>query len=212
MAAGYFLPRGANSFPVTPIPTRAACPVAPSSIYAATKLMQEYLLRQAFWGTATGVGILRLQNVYGPGQSLHNPYTGVLSIFCRHLQERRGLEIHEDGQITRDFLSVDDAVRAFILMGQIAKLPPEIIDIGSGQGTSILEVAQKLAALTGLPDTALTITGAYRPGDIRHAVADIRRASDLLGWMPEVPLEAGLQALVDWSGARNRGLAVPAAG
>lgn len=211
LAAGRFLPRDTHGRPLSPVPTRAGCPVAPASVYAATKLMQEQLLRHGFWGTDTGVGILRLQNIYGPGQSLHNPYTGVLSIFCRHLQDGRGLDIHEDGQITRDFLFVDDAVRAFIRMGLIADLPSEILDIGSGQGCTILNVARKLAALTGRSVDTLKITGAYRPGDIRHSVADIRRAGELLGWTPEVSLDAGLRALVDWSGARDRGIAVHAA-
>jgi dTDP-L-rhamnose 4-epimerase len=211
LAGGRFLPRGANGLPLVPMPTRAGCPVAPSSVYAATKLMQEHLLRHAFWGTDTSVGILRLQNIYGPGQALHNPYTGVLSIFCRQLQDGRVLDIHEDGQITRDFLFVDDAVRAFIRIGLLADLPEESIDIGSGQGITIHDVARKLAVLTGRSEDALQITGAYRPGDIRHSVADIRRAADLLSWTPEVSLDAGLRALVHWSATDCRGFSVHAA-
>ena len=211
LAVGCFLPRGANGLPLVPVPTQADCPVAPSSVYAATKLMQEHLLRHAFWGTDTSVGILRLQNIYGPGQSLHNPYTGVLSIFCQQLCSGRMLNIYEDGQITRDFLFVDDAVRAFVRIGLIAGLPDEAIDIGSGQGTTIYDVARKLAALIGRSDDALQITGAYRPGDIRHSVADIRRAAGLLGWIPEISLDTGLRALVHWSGAHERRVAVHAA-
>jgi dTDP-L-rhamnose 4-epimerase len=211
LAAGRFLPRDGNGLLLVPMPTRAGCPVAPASVYAATKLMQEHLLRHAFWGTDTGVGILRLQNIYGPGQSLHNPYTGVLSIFCRQLQDGHALDIHEDGQITRDFLFVDDAVRAFIRIGLIACLPDETIDIGSGQGITIHDVARRLAVLTGRSEDALQITGTYRPGDIRHSVADIRRAADLLGWTPEVSLDAGLRALVHWSSTHRRGFAVHAA-
>ena len=199
LASGAFAPRSRTGADLTPVPTNADCPVAPASIYASTKLMQEYLLQQAFWGTQTQVGILRLQNVYGPGQSLNNPYTGVLSIFCRQIQEGRVLNIYEDGQITRDFVLVDDVVRAFAMMGQAGVMPQDILDIGSGQGATILDVARKLLTCLGAPTDRLTITGAYRPGDIRHAVADIARAAALLGWAPEVTLDAGLTSLAAWS-------------
>lgn len=199
LAAGAFAPRSRTGAILTPVPTNADCPVAPASIYASTKLMQEYLLQQAFWGTGTRVGILRLQNVYGPGQSLNNPYTGVLSIFCRQIQEGRTLDIYEDGLITRDFVLVDDVVRAFAMMGNAGVMPQDILDIGSGQPATILEVAQKLLARLDAPADRLTITGAFRPGDIRHAVADISRAATLLGWAPEVTLDDGLASLAAWS-------------
>lgn len=199
LAAGHFQPRSRNGAALIPVPTNADCPVAPASIYASTKLMQEYLLQQAFWGTGTAVGVLRLQNVYGPGQSLNNPYTGVLSIFCRQIQEGRVLSIYEDGQITRDFVLVDDVVRAFAMMGQADVMPRDILDIGSGEGATILDVARKLLQLLGASSDRLTITGAYRPGDIRHAVADTSRAAAELGWQPETSLAAGLESLVAWS-------------
>lgn len=199
LIAGGFHPRSRSGALLTPVPTNADCPVAPASIYASTKLMQEYLLQQAFWGTHTGVGILRLQNVFGPGQSLNNPYTGVLSIFCRQIQEGRVLNIYEDGQITRDFVLVDDVVRAFAMMGQAEAMPQDILDIGSGQGATILDVACRLLTCMGAPANRLTVTGAFRPGDIRHAVADTDRAVSLLGWAPEVSLDDGLARLAAWS-------------
>jgi dTDP-L-rhamnose 4-epimerase len=202
LAAGAFQPRSRAGAPLTPVPTNADCPVAPASIYASTKLMQEYLLQQAFWGTDRTVGILRLQNVYGPGQSLSNPYTGVLSIFCRQIQQGQTLDIYEDGQIVRDFVHVDDVVRAFVMMGQAGVMPTEILDIGSGQPSTILDVARRLLhSLDGVPDR-LHITGAFRPGDIRHAVADISRAAALLGWAPDIPLDQGLASLARWSRAQ----------
>lgn len=205
LAAGAFQPRSRSGALLTPVATNADCPVAPASIYASTKLMQEYLLQQAFWGSATAVGVLRLQNVYGPGQSLNNPYTGVLSIFCHQIQQGLPLNIYEDGQITRDFVLVDDVVRAFALMGQAEPMPAEILDIGSGQPATILEVARKLLALLGAPADWLTVTGDFRPGDIRHALADIRRAADLLGWRPRTPLDDGLRALAQWSARQMAG-------
>lgn len=204
MAHGHFRVQGRDGQLLVPVPTDADCPVAPASIYAATKLMQEHLLRQAFWGSATQVGILRLQNVYGPGQSLDNPYTGVLSIFCRQIHEGQTLSIYEDGQITRDFVMVDDVVRAFAMMVEAPAMPQEILDIGSGQGITLLEVARRLLGCLGAPRDRLQVTGAFRPGDIRHAVADISRAAALLGWTPRIPLDAGLLALAHWSGRQMR--------
>lgn len=200
MARGDFTLRDRDGRLLSPVATDATrCPVAPASVYASTKLMQEYLLAQAFWGTDTEVGILRLQNVYGPGQSLNNPYTGVLSIFCRQIQEGKTLEIFEDGKITRDFVMVDDVVAAFAAMGRAEAAPREIIDIGSGQGVTILDVARSLLRLLGESEDKLRINGAFRPGDIRHAVADISRARTALGWTPAIPLAAGLKQLTDWS-------------
>jgi dTDP-L-rhamnose 4-epimerase len=199
LARGDFAPRDRHGVPLTPVPTDATCVVAPASIYASTKLMQEYLLAQAFWGTGVAVGILRLQNVYGPGQSLNNPYTGVLSIFTRQIMEGKTLDIFEDGEITRDFVLVDDVVAAFAAMGQVADMPREIIDIGSGEPATILDVATRLLGLLGAPRDRHRITGAYRPGDIRYAVADITGARDMLGWSPDTTLQQGLEALVWWS-------------
>lgn len=199
LAAGDFAAKDSAGNSLTPVPTNADCVVAPASVYASTKLMQEYLLKQAFWGTDVSVGILRLQNVYGPGQSLNNPYTGVLSIFARQIQEGKTLNIYEDGEITRDFVIVDDVVDAFARMLSVAKMPDEILDIGSGHPATILDIARSMLAMFGVTDGGFEITGAYRPGDIRYAVADITAAQNRLGWAPEVSLDAGLERLVEWS-------------
>ncbi len=200
MAKGDFIPKNVKGEDLTPVATNADCIAAPASVYASTKLMQEYLLQQAFWGTPTKVGILRLQNVYGPGQSLNNPYTGVLSIFCRQIAEGKTLNIYEDGVITRDFVLVDDVAEAFKQMGMAETMPEDILDIGSGEAATIIDVARTLLGLLGAPTDRLTVTGAFRPGDIRYAVADISRARDQLGWAPACTLDEGLKALVEWSG------------
>ncbi len=199
LAKGQFAPKDRNGNALTPVATNADCVVAPASVYASTKLMQEYLLRQAFWGTGVEVGILRLQNVYGPGQSLNNPYTGVLSIFCRQIQEGKVLNIFEDGEITRDFVLVDDVVNAFAMMGTVADMPMDILDIGSGEAATILDVSAVLLNLLGEPADKLTITGQFRPGDIRYALADTSRAKAQLGWEPKVTLREGLERLALWS-------------
>lgn len=204
---GDYAPKDARGQSLTPVKSNADCPVAPASIYASSKLMQEYLLKQGFWGTDVQVGILRLQNVFGPGQSLNNPYTGVLSIFCRHIQEGRTLEIFEDGQIVRDFLLVDDAISAFVAMTEVTKMPTDILDIGSGIGVNIADVARRLLVLLGADPGRVKVTGAFRAGDIRHAVADIARAEAQLGWRPGFDLDTGLAQLADWSRDMQRAVA-----
>ncbi len=200
LAAGQFAPKDAQGRDLTPVPTAAAnTAVQPASIYASTKLMQEYLLEQAFWGTDIGVGIIRLQNVYGPGQSLSNPYTGVLSIFTRQIMEGKTLNIYEDGEITRDFVYVDDVVAAFVALCTSDVLPAGICDIGSGEASTIINTARTLLELLGADTGKTEITGDYRPGDIRYGVADITAARDALNWTPKVDLQTGLHALVEWS-------------
>lgn len=199
MERGDFAPKDCQGRKLTPVATNADCAVAPASIYASSKLMQEFMLRQGFWGTGVDVGILRLQNVYGPGQSMNNPYTGVLSIFCRQILEGKTLNIFEDGDIIRDFVLVDDVVAAFIAIGRAEKMPAEILDIGVGKAASILQVAQKLLTVLGQDPGKVTVTGAFRPGDIRYAVADISRAKAHLGWEPRVDVDEGLRRLAEWS-------------
>lgn len=200
MAAGDFAPKSAGGARLTPVRTNAACVTAPASVYASTKLMQEYLLQQAFWGTDVEVGLLRLQNVYGPGQSLNNPYTGVISIFARQIAEGKTLNIYEDGAITRDFVLVDDVVDAFVRLGAVSGCPAGVIDIGFGEGVTIIAMARHLAALLGRDPDNMRVTGDYRPGDIRHAVADIARAREALDWAPRYDIKTGLGRFVEWSG------------
>ena len=200
LAAGDFAPKDAAGTPLAPIASRAATTTpAPASIYASSKLMQEYILQQGLEQTGMECGILRLQNVYGAGQSLHNPYTGVLSIFAQQLLRGGGLNIYEDGEITRDFVYVSDVVAAFHRLCEIDRVPDQIVDIGSGRGATILEVAQTMLETLGLDPGRLTITGQFRPGDIRHAVADISAASAQLGWSPQVGLRDGIGTLIDWA-------------
>lgn len=181
--------------------TQEALPPNPASIYASTKLMQEYVLTQGLEGSSAELVLLRFQNVYGPGQSLRNPYTGVLSIFCQQILDGKRLNIYEDGKIARDFIFVDDVVSALELAGNAPKAPLGPINIGSGEATSILSAAQILMKrLTG-DDQSFDITGDFRVGDVRHAVADITRAQTLLGWTPRVSLESGLHQLADWAKA-----------
>jgi len=201
MAAGNFsVPLPAEALlPMRPAASNAGLAVAPASVYASTKLMQEYLLKQAGQGADWRATILRFQNVYGPGQSLRNPYTGVLSIFAKQLLEGKILSIYEDGEIARDFVYVDDVVEALVKAGQRELGHGSTLDIGSGSAVSILEVARMIMRYLGLPEDRYAITGQFRVGDIRHACADITRASELLEWTPQVDIEEGLRRLADWA-------------
>ncbi len=201
LARGDYAPKDKDGATLLPVKTNAECVVRPASIYASTKLMQERVLRQGFWGSDVDVGVLRLQNVYGPGQSMNNPYTGVLSIFCRQIMESKTLNIFEDGQITRDFVLVDDVVAAFVAMGCAVSMPSDVVDIGLGQGITILDAARALLVALGQDPGRIAITGNFRPGDIRHAIADNTRAANTLGWSPKVQIHQGLQSLADWSSA-----------
>jgi dTDP-L-rhamnose 4-epimerase len=198
MAAGRFLPRIEGGKSLTPAPTREELPPTPSSVYASTKLMQEHLVLQTGAGAPWTTAILRFQNVYGAGQSLNNPYTGVLSIFTQILLNGGDLDIYEDGAITRDFVHVDDVVLALLLAGEVGR-PPVLANIGSGEPITILEAARALGEAVGRSGDFTHVSGRFRPGDVRHAVADITKARELLGWRPETPFEAGIRGLVDWA-------------
>lgn len=199
LSAGDFSPKDAHGRSMTPVATTEASPPKPASIYASTKLMQELLVEQLLANTDLERVILRFQNVYGPGQSLRNPYTGVLSNFCGQILRGEILNIFEDGAIVRDFVFVDDVVEALLLATKSFQLSGEILNIGSGRAVTIISAAKLLLRLFEAPSDRLFISGAFREGDIRYAVGDISRASELMGWKPVVSLERGLRSLVDWA-------------
>ena len=192
------LPMGAR-FPSTAGKSHGELPPAPTSVYASTKLMQEYLLTQAGQGADWGAIILRFQNVYGPGQSLRNPYTGVLSHFARQLLMGKDLSIFEDGEIARDFVFVDDVVDALLRAGDRALPHGAIVDIGSGSPTTILKAARILQRELNCNEAVLRITSEFRAGDIRHACAHIENARRLLEWYPSIGIEEGLSQLAMWA-------------
>ncbi|MBW4613060.1 MAG: GDP-mannose 4,6-dehydratase [Desmonostoc vinosum HA7617-LM4] len=198
MQAGQFIPTSPQGNQLTAIPATEETPAAPASIYASTKLMQEYLVTQAGVNASWQATILRFQNVYGPGQSLTNPYTGVLSIFSSQILDNQILNIYEDGDIVRDFVFIDDVVTAIELSYQIPLPHGTTINIGSGKPTTILEAAKTLLSIYNKPENTYKITGNFRVGDIRHAVADINQAKTLLSWQPKVSLRQGLEKLGDW--------------
>lgn len=197
LMAGEWDPRGPADEPAVPLPSSAGrTEPRPTNIYAATKLAQEHML--AAWAAAhdTKLSVLRLQNVFGPGQSLTNSYTGIVALFARLARERHTLEVYEDGRIVRDFVYIDDVVEA--LFSAIRRPPPErrCLDIGSGVGTSILELAEQLSTICDAP--APVVVPKFRDGDVRAASCDVEPAASDLGWRPKWALEDGLRALLAW--------------
>jgi dTDP-L-rhamnose 4-epimerase len=183
---------------LTPTPASAASvEPRPSSVYAATKLAQEHVLRA--WALAVGVlpVVLRLQNVYGPGQSPSNPYTGILPLFGRMAAAGQAIPVYEDGRIVRDFVHVDDVARALEAAAcDLDADPGTAVDVGSGRPVTILEVAGLIAARYGAPPP--TVTGQFRDGDVRYACADPSAAYRVFDWEARVALSTGLEALCAW--------------
>ncbi len=173
--------------------------VYPASIYAATKYAQEDLVRIACAAAGIGASILRFQNVYGAGQSLHNPYTGILSIFSTRIRQQKTIPIFEDGLESRDFVHVSDVVKAIMLALDSSASDGQILNVGSGVPSSVFEVANLLfTALNGLEISKPSISEQFRVGDIRHGYADIRRIQTVLGWQPEISLEVGIAEFAAW--------------
>lgn len=168
----------------------------PASVYGVTKLAQEDLLR--IWGDAFGVeiGIVRLQNVYGPGQTPSNPYTGIMSLFCRVAHNGGQISVYEDGDVRRDFIIIDDVADAILRIVEIEDCPVAPIDIGSGSFQTVKHAAELIARIYGAP--APKVTGQWRHGDVRHAWADPEPARRLLGFTAQVPVEVGFRRLASW--------------
>jgi len=146
-----------------------------------------------------GIGhvVLRFQNVFGEGQSLKNPYTGILSIFSTRIRRGLDLPIFEDGLESRDFVHVDDVVGSIVAAISSSGPINDVINIGSGVGTSVLEVARQLMIALGI-DVPLRVTGEYRIGDIRHNIADISRFCTLVPGGPQISLAEGLARFAAW--------------
>jgi dTDP-L-rhamnose 4-epimerase len=180
-----------------PVATREQKPLIPTSVYAVTKRDHEEL--SLLVGAAYGIPTvaLRFFNVYGPGQSLSNPYTGVAAIFSSRLLNERPPMVFEDGLQTRDFVHVSDIVEGLLLaLGSDAAVG-RAMNLGTGRRTSVLDVADALAGGLGV-SVEPEINGQYRAGDIRHCYADTSLAEELLGFRARVSLERGMSELISW--------------
>ena len=195
---GAWDPVDEDGMPLEPVPTPETKPPALSSVYALTKYDQERLC--LLFGAAYDVPTvaLRFFNVYGPRQALSNPYTGVLAIFASRLLNGRPPLVFEDGEQRRDFVSVKDVARACRLALDADAAVGEVLNIGSGESVSVLEVAARLADVLDRAEIEPEVASKYRAGDVRHCFADIERARALLDYAPSVTLDAGLTELAAW--------------
>jgi dTDP-L-rhamnose 4-epimerase len=179
------------------IPTPETKPLAPTSVYAITKQDQEQLCLSVGWAYDLPTVALRYFNVYGPRQALSNPYTGIAAIFGGRLLNRQRPLIFEDGHQTRDFTHVSDIIQANLKAMDSERANFQSINVGTGRPTSVLQMAHLLAEGLGV-DVEPEVVGRYRTGDIRHCVADVSLAQDLLGYQPTVTVEQGVAELLTW--------------
>jgi dTDP-L-rhamnose 4-epimerase len=183
--------------PATLMPTSEDALIHPASLYGITKATQEQMITTLCPALGITPVALRLQNVYGPGQSLSNPYTGILSIFSTRIRNGSGLNVFEDGAESRDFVYVDDVVSAATGALERPEAIGGVFNIGSGVATTLLDVAHELVAAFGNV-VPVAVSGQFRAGDIRHNVADISRARAVLGFSPRVSFASGIRRFVDW--------------
>ena len=187
--------------PCAALPTDEASRLAPSSFYGLTKQVQEQMT--LLFGRTCGVPAtaLRYQNVYGPGQSLHNPYTGILAIFSNQARAGQPIYIFEDGQESRDFVYIDDVVDATVRALRPDAAGGDAINVGSGVRTSVHEVVAEIVRFFGSA-SAVSVTGGFRLGDIRHNFADLARAEARLGYRPRWAFADGLAEFLRWAQAQ----------
>ena len=179
------------------LPTTEDSKIHPTSVYGITKQNQEQMVLTVCKSIGIAAVGYRYQNVYGPGQSLTNPYTGILSIFSTRIKNGNDINIFEDGKETRDFVYIDDVVNATILGLENEEANGQVYNVGTGEATDVLTVAQLLCKNYGI-DINLIISGNYRLGDIRHNFADISKIQQQLGFQPEWTFEKGISAFTQW--------------
>ena len=178
------------------VPTPENAPVGSETVYGLTKVDQERLV--LLWGKQVGTPTvaLRYSCTYGPRQSIFNPYTGVIAIFCTRLLSNLPPVLYEDGEQTRDFSFVEDIARANLLAAETDKLDGLPVNIGSARGTPVREIAEHLANILRV-DIAPEINGEFRPGEMRHLTSDTTLARSA-GYKPIVDLGEGISRYIDW--------------
>jgi len=188
--------------PVQPEASREDDPFLPLSIYGITKLAQEQIIATTTAGLGLPCTVFRYQNVYGPGQSLQNPYTGILGIFTQLVLSGREINLFEDARPTRDFIHVDDVVEYNLRALNSETADAAVCNVGSGIRSTLTDLAEAIAA--GLERPCRTkISGQFRVGDIRHAAADLQRLTAALGDHDFIPLDPGVKTFTDWVAAEG---------
>ena len=177
-------------------PTPENAPVGGETVYGLTKVDQEKLV--LLWGKQVGVPAvaLRYSCTYGPRQSIFNPYTGVIAIFCTRLLNNLSPVLYEDGRQTRDFSFVEDIARANLLAAETDKLDGLAVNVGGGKGVPIRQVAQILSKALKI-EIEPEARGEFRPGEMRHLTSDTTKIRSA-GYKPQIELEEGIQRYIDW--------------
>ncbi len=185
----------------TPVPTPENAPVGGETVYGLTKVDQEKLV--LLWGKQSGVPTvaLRYSCTYGPRQSIFNPYTGVIAIFCTRLLNDLPPVLYEDGEQTRDFSFVEDIARANLLAAETDQLDGLPVNVGSGRGVPIREVAEQISDALGIK-IAPEAKGEFRPGEMRHLTSGTDRIQ-AAGYKPQVDLAQGIGRYLDWIRAQT---------
>ncbi len=176
--------------------------IHPSSVYGITKFFQEQIIINVCKNINMPFTILRYQNVYGPGQSLKNPYTGILSIFSTRIKNGKDIIIFEDGKESRDFVYIEDVIMATTIAIINKDANYKIINIGTGKNCSIYDIASILKKYFR-KNTKIEISNLFRLGDIRHNYADISESQGILGYYPKYNIEKGLKYFVKWVESQN---------
>lgn len=188
--------------PLELVATDEESKIHPSSVYGITKQNQEQMVMTVCPTLGIAPVAFRYQNVYGPGQSLSNPYTGILSIFSTLVLNNKPVNIFEDGKESRDFVFITDVIRATFLGIEKDEANGQVFNVGTGIPTTVQEVAEGLIQLYG-KDVPVNISGNYRLGDIRHNYADLKKIQQLLGFRPAVSFAEGLRQFTGWVKAQE---------
>jgi dTDP-L-rhamnose 4-epimerase len=183
--------------PLKLVATDELSQIAPTSIYGITKQTQEQMIMVSCKSIGIAAVAFRYQNVYGPGQSLSNPYTGILSIFSTLIKNGQAINIFEDGNESRDFVYIDDVIAATILGLEKDEANGEVFNVGSGIPTKVIEVARELVSNYGV-EVPIKISGNFRLGDIRHNFADLSKIKQKLGFVPQVDFKEGIRRFAGW--------------
>ncbi|OXA92262.1 NAD-dependent epimerase/dehydratase family protein [Flavobacterium hercynium] len=171
--------------------------IHPSSVYGITKQNQEQMIMTVCPTLGIDSVAFRYQNVYGPGQSLSNPYTGILSIFSTQIRNHNAIQIFEDGKESRDFVFIDDVVEATILGIEKKEANGHVFNVGTGVAIDVVEVANSLIEAYNI-DVPIEITGRFRLGDIRHNYADLSKIKAILDFQPKVYFKEGIEKFSSW--------------
>lgn len=197
MSKGDYDVKYKDSSDLTLLATDEESKIHPSSVYGITKQNQEQMVMTVCPTIGISAVAFRYQNVYGPGQSLKNPYTGILSIFSTQIKNGNTINIFEDGKESRDFVFIDDVVDATILGLEKDEANNEVFNVGTGVATDVMTVANSLVDCYNVT-VPINITGNYRLGDIRHNFADLNKIGTKLGFQPKVMFAEGIQKFTAW--------------